>query len=849
MDLNKVFAGVNLRKQFEEASKKGNDEIGDAMPTEGENKIGKDDSWADVWIKLRCHGWHRRVSDHRGGEFVYMKPNKIMATGKKGVDYFICEADFQKHVIRTGGWEAPGEKRVEQMLMSAVVNAQLLSETTKRIVRPGFQRFVRVASRPNIVAAILRLPQEKRTEVSKVLSKMRLVADFNIPEGALERAMTMTVDETSESFWDQKQNEVKDNTFDPGSDLALVRYLNGEDISTDHSCMSQENDGFFGRLIQELWVEPKGLRQKVPNMKQKKMWMDYVAEKERRKVEERFTSFVATPADEDSSTESHDSETTSKSFVAYQDTWNMVPGSVAEVSRVHSKCQCSLEGSFGDEGCSCELSAWCIRIVPDHKGAIKEGMRSVEVTKETMPIPRLRRMLTTGGYEVVIAALNCKSRAEMRTAVIPFHWHTAYLKKHSLMKVRAATGEKTMLEGVDRAGRIHPITQDWIGTAELGISKVRLPEEWVKDMMDRVEKGITAWKAITEGAKKRRRKGSDMELSWGRPAMRLKLRQNTGEHSCYSDAAATALEIWGRMDGRPEIVACGHKIHKEGKLMAAEAADSQTGRTTALISSIVGDWGYRFDLLQDYDPLLDHMNYPVVVRLISSSAYPHCVAIFGNYILDPTEPRAIKLGEDNLNTICGGEGKYLGIAWARGFRPFQQTVEEAKAWRLGNRCIPALPPDFCSRATGFVHKCACRDGSALVLAAAAALHKHRLVNVSRKLQSGALEDKEEVSARPRMWLRDRLTQLLAGIKTMKMGCHSLDKNWDPFGDNKVSRDMIVAEVRGHRHLYVSFVNGRMMTPSHPQWVEATEQNMKFFTDEDYKGIQWAMAFGGEPVDM
>ena len=61
--------------------------------------------------------------------------------------------------------------------------------------------------------------------------------------------------------------------------------------------------------------------------------------------------------------------------------------------------------------------------------------------------------------------------------------------------------------------------------------------------------------------------------------------------------------------------------------------------------------------------------------------------------------------------------------------------------------------------------------------------------------------------------------------------------------------MIVAEVRGHMHLYISFAKGKMMTPSHPQWVEATEQNMKFFTDDNYKGIQWAMAFGGEPVGM
>ena len=431
--------------------------------------------------------------------------------------------------------------------------------------------------------------------------------------------MTMAVDETSSSFWEQKLNEAKDNTFDPGADLALVGYLNGDDISNDHSCMSQENDGFFGQLIQTLWVAPKGLQQKVTPMKQLNMWRDYAAEKKKRESEDWHEdwhgSVTNISSTDDSSTESHESEATNESFVAYQDTWRMVPGSVAEVCRVHSECQCSLEGSFGDESCSCQLSAWCIRILPDHRGELREHMKSVEVSKEKMSIFGLRKMLTPAAYEVVITALNCKSGDEMRTAVIPFHWHTAYLKKQSLMKLRVAAGTRTMLEGVDRNGRIHPIALDWIGTAELGISKVRLPEEWVKDMMDRVEKGYTAWKAIAEGAKKRKRKGGDTELCWASPVMRLKLRQNTGEHSCYSDAAATALEIWGRMHDRPEMVACAHQIHKEGKQMAAEAANSQTGRVTDLISSTVGDWGYRFELLQDYDPLLDRMNLPVVLNI------------------------------------------------------------------------------------------------------------------------------------------------------------------------------------------------------------------------------------------
>ena len=673
--------------------------------------------------------------------------------------------------------------------------------------------------------------------VMKLLSDMRQAADMQSPECGLERALTMTggaVDETSDSFWAQKRQQARDNTFDPGKDVVLVRYLTGKNLGSDQADLQAEaGDDFVGRMIAGLWVKPKGLERKIPYQRQRLMWAEHQLVCKETKGE-REPAFGC----DDSERRSNNASANGSE----DDMWLMVPGCVTEVRRVSGECRCLSDGSFGDEGCKCRLQVWRVKIVKDHKGLLEANL-----SKEELTIDGLRRILTKAAFEIVAAALDGEGEDALRTAVIPFHWHAGHLKRSVLVKVRATAGTRTVLEGMDRHGRSHPITLDWIATAHLGTTKVALPEEWVKDMRERVAKGNTTWKGIKEGAKKRRREGSDLVLKWSRPELPLKLRQDPGEHSCYSDTAATALEIWGRLHERPELVACANKIHRDGKEIASRGSNHQTALTTDLISGIVGDWGYRFSLVDTYDPLSNLIGLPVVLRLKSSGAYPHCVAIFGNYILDPTEPRAIRLSKDNLDAICGGEGAYVGVAWAREFRRYR-TSEERQASTVGNKDIPA-PVQCCRKATLVAHKCTCGGGSTLVLAAAAALRDHGLVDAARKLQASALENKEEISFQPRMWLRASLTRLLAEIKSSRMGCYSLGKSWDPFEEEEMSWDMVVAEVRGHKHLYVAFVKGhcdnKMMTPSHPQWLDITEENMNFITDGEYKGLQWAMAFGGE----
>ena len=96
---------------------------------------------------------------------------------------------------------------------------------------------------------------------------------------------------------------------------------------------------------------------------------------------------------------------------------------------------------------------------------------------------------------------------------------------------------------------------------------------------------------------------------------------------------------------------------------------------------VLHDWGYAFIKTQSREVeksiLMEEcvlLPYPVVVRLKSKREYPHCVAFYRNMILDPTEPRALLLTRKNLDGICGGQGQYLGIDWARKLQHKRQKV-------------------------------------------------------------------------------------------------------------------------------------------------------------------------------
>ena len=186
----------------------------------------------------------------------------------------------------------------------------------------------------------------------------------------------------------------------------------------------------------------------------------------------------------------------------------------------------------------------------------------------------------------------------------------------------------------------------------------------------------------------------------------------------------------------------------------------------------------------------------------------------------------MKRTRENLDAICGGREGYRGLAWARKFYLPPTTNP--------NNCSSLLIQDY-----------SCRGPEMLIVAAASSLHKHGLLPMVAKLLRNAIEDRQETQLRAKNWLGNQLTRLLPRIKCSAMRYTRLDKRWNPFAEGADQHDMVVAELRGHKHLYVSIAKKTMQMPGQTQWLAVTEENLQLMTGGTYRGICWAFAFGGD----
>ena len=138
----KNLQGMDLLVAFEEANKSAsssedNNNAPGPFATMGIDKSG---SWDKVWQRLLYHGWRRQLHGKRLGEFIYFKRGVTESNGEKGVDYFICTADVQWHIVDAGAWSPSSEKKVERMLFGAT--ARKLPVFTSEGVR-GLRQFLR----------------------------------------------------------------------------------------------------------------------------------------------------------------------------------------------------------------------------------------------------------------------------------------------------------------------------------------------------------------------------------------------------------------------------------------------------------------------------------------------------------------------------------------------------------------------------------------------------------------------------------------------------------------------------------------------------------------------------------
>ena len=75
---------------------------------------------------------------------------------------------------------------------------------------------------------------------------------------------------------------------------------------------------------------------------------------------------------------------------------------------------------------------------------------------------------------------------------------------------------------------------------------------------------------------------------------------------------------------------------------------------------------------------------PVLVGLVSTSDYPHCVGLYKNMIIDPVDPIAHARTIQNFDDICGGKRKYLGMAWALVLKRKKRRVYPVVSYDYGS---------------------------------------------------------------------------------------------------------------------------------------------------------------------
>ncbi|KAL7458073.1 hypothetical protein ACHAWC_011099 [Mediolabrus comicus] len=74
---------------------------------EGE-QIYADDSWSDVWKKMRKAGWNWKVGSGLMTDYYYIKPGCRVSDGEEGKDYFVAVEDVKCFAERNYGWSRDG---------------------------------------------------------------------------------------------------------------------------------------------------------------------------------------------------------------------------------------------------------------------------------------------------------------------------------------------------------------------------------------------------------------------------------------------------------------------------------------------------------------------------------------------------------------------------------------------------------------------------------------------------------------------------------------------------------------------------------------------------------------------
>jgi hypothetical protein len=227
---------------------------------------------------------------------------------------------------------------------------------------------------------------------------------------------------------------------------------------------------------------------------------------------------------------------------------------------------------------------------------------------------------------------------------------------------------------------LYPLSDAWVNRA-VGDDGVRIPEEIIKEALGNAGSG--KFFNIPAGAK-----GTDLVYDFADPKVKIPYKQKPGSHMCYAASLANTAAVHALSVGGPRrrpLAKAAWSLFHEGKDLGCPTDLNR--KVFQKASKILRPTGYVLKPLHGFVFSERPDDRLIVAEVKGENNYPHCIGLLRDWILDPTEPWALKKTRENLDLICTkgkygkifGTGKFLGFKWAVEIvEATRDTVEKKK---------------------------------------------------------------------------------------------------------------------------------------------------------------------------
>ena len=312
---------------------------------------------------------------------------------------------------------------------------------------------------------------------------------------------------------------------------------------------------------------------------------------------------------------------------------------------------------------------WCATEDPgnryDHGVAVeywfhRKPKERLELMREKFKLSEVKQILTDAGYHIVMEACRFNHLAE-----VPKEFLRAKLDITQITAIRMASEE--IYEG-KADNKTFPICKEWLEKAQ-DKNDVPLARAFVEDLKKNMREDEDEFVDIPGGTKGGQNNCDCVRYAYAKPHRLIKYQQVPMSYTCMVDAVASAVHELSKNVKCKKLAIAAKQMSARGRQLRPNG--KMPGKVYKIVEQELKACGYEVrSLKKTVCPWRIKGEFPVWVQTKSKKKRnPHCIAIYRNMIFDPSEERAMKMTRNNVDMICGGRGKYLGVKWIKGIRP------------------------------------------------------------------------------------------------------------------------------------------------------------------------------------